>query len=138
MKKSCAILLFILAIAACNLTQKTATVTIGNTPEEDQDSVRYELIILDPGFESWMISNARPVWFHSKVYLENWNRQYVSAWNSKSVSGRQGRYFDTYIDYQNHIDYGLELNYKLFYYFQYVERKLRIPILTEGLRPQGI
>lgn len=137
-KKSAALLAFIMAVAACTLTRETTKVSIGNSPEEDQDSIRYELIILDPGFEAWMISNARPVWFHSKTYLENWNRQYVSAWNSKAVSGRPGRYFDTYIDYQYHIDYGLELNYKLFNYFQYVERKLRIPILPEGLRPQGI
>jgi hypothetical protein len=137
MRQFSVLLLIILAVSTCTVPQKTGKVTIGNTLEEAADSTRYELIILDPGFDSWMIINSRPVWFYSQSWLETWNRQYVAAWNSKVMSGRTGRYFETYIDYQYHKDYGLELNYKLYYYFQYVENGLKIPILPEGMKPQG-
>ena len=102
------------------------------------DSIEYALIILDPGFETWFLTQARPMWYHSQSYLESWNRQYVTAWNSKAMTGRNSRYFETFIDYQPHVDYGLELNHKLFYYFQYVEKKLRIPILPSGMGPQSL
>lgn len=130
-----AILLF---FAACSGPKKITRVSINNGDTEASDSIEYGLIILDPGFESWFLTQARPMWYHSQSYLESWNRQYVTAWNAKAMTGRAGRYFETYIDYQAHIDYGLELNYKLFYYFQYVEKKLKIPILPSGMGPQGL
>jgi hypothetical protein len=128
----------ILLLAACNAQKRTAHVIINNGEPEVSDSIEYGLIILDPGFETWFLTQARPMWYHSQSYLESWNRQYVSAWNSRAMSGRTSRYFETYIDYQPHIDYGLELNYKLFYYFQYVEKRLKIPILPSGMGPQSL
>ncbi len=125
-------------IIACKGPGQISQISLLNDVAEVADTVEYELIIIDPGFDSWFISHAKPVWFYSQSYLESWNRQYVTAWNSKTMSGRQNRFFETYIDYLPHIDYGLELNYKLFYYFQYVERKLRVPVLPQGIRPQNL
>ena len=45
-------------------------------------------------------------------------------------------FFQTIIGYEPNVDYGFKLNHKLFYYFQYVEHKLRIPILSNG--PVGV
>ena len=128
----------LLILASCASQKTGKTVTISNETGNQEDSVTYELTIMDPEFESWMITNSRPLWYHSQSYLESWNRMYVTAWNSKVTSGSGSRFFETYIDYQNHIDYGLELNYQLFYYFQFVERRLKIPILPAGLRPQSL
>lgn len=138
MNKFIVIIASLFIVAACISRKTGKTVAISNTPGNQEDSVTYELIILDPEFESWMITNSKPMWYHSQSYLESWNRMYVSAWNSKATSGSGSRFFETYIDYQNQIDYGLELNYRLFYYFQFVERRLKIPILPAGLRPQGL
>lgn len=129
------LLLVLLLHSACSLSKKAGRISIDAAQEEVSDSVKYELIVLDPGFDTWMVTHARPLWYHSKSYLESWNRQYVNAWNGRIMSGRSSRYFETYIDYQPGIDYGIELNYKLYNYFQYVERELRIPILPEGMRP---
>lgn len=126
-------LLFV--FAACSLSKKAGKISIDVAQEEVSDSVTYELIVLDPGFDTWMVTNARPIWYHSQSYLESWNRQYVAAWNGRVMAGRSSRYFETFIDYKPDVDYGIELNYKLYYYFQYVERVLRIPILSEGMRP---
>lgn len=90
--------------------------------EEDEDE-EYELIIIDPGFESWFVTNSKPVSFYSKSYYESKNRQYVSAWNELFYRYGGNSPFENKIDYEYHIDYGLELNYKLFWYFKYVESR---------------
>lgn len=125
----------ILIVAAC-ATQKDIQIreVQDNAAEAEEDSVTYELIVLDPGFESWFITNSKPSWFHSQNYYENWNRQYVNAWNYKSLWRRNSQLLDGQINYEPNVDYGLEINHKLFYYFQYVEHVLNIPIIDNGPR----
>jgi len=130
------ILVLLLFLAACAGIKKLSKVDIKNPATELKDSVEYELIIFDPGFETWFLTQSRPVWFHSLEYYENWNKQYVVAWNSKAMSPRYSKYFESIIDYDPFIDYGLELNHKLFYYFMYVEKVLKIDILPSGNGPQ--
>ena len=100
-----------------------------NTQDNVSDSTEYEMIVMDPGFENWFTVNSKPDWYHSQSYYENWNRQYTHAWNAKINTFPHGHLLSTPINYEDNIDYGLEINHKLFYYFQYVERVLRIPIL---------
>jgi hypothetical protein len=97
-----------------------------------EDSTQYEIIVMEPGFETWFIANSKPEWYHSQEYYENWNRQYTHAWNAKINSFPHGHLLNNPINYEDNIDYGLEINHKLFYYFQYVERVLRIPIIENG------
>ena len=91
---------------------------------ENGDEEEYELIIIDPGYQSWKATNARPVGFYSPSYYESWNERYVAAWNDKV--NQQAYYnsanypFENKIEYNPNIDYGLELNYELFWYFRYI------------------
>ncbi|HNQ36802.1 MAG: hypothetical protein KA780_04990 [Prolixibacteraceae bacterium] len=135
MKKTIPILcLALLLLAACAGSRKAGTVAL--TPDTaGEDSTSYELIVLDPGFETWFLTRSRPAWFHSQSYYESWNRQYVTEWNMKATSPRHSRIFETIIGYDPLVDYGLEINHKLFYYFQYVEKELGIPILPQGMSP---
>ena len=94
-----------------------------------EDSVEYELIIIDPGFESFLVTQKSKE-FYSQSYYENWNQRYVTEWNYRhSQPLTYGDMYETYIDYSPHIDYGLELNYKLFYYFRYFEKKYGVKLL---------
>ena len=79
------------------------------------DSLQYEITILQPGFDTWLITNARPRGFYSLSYLETQNKFYVSDWNRK--------YNDFYIQYETSVRYGYEVNYILFNYFQYFRLK---------------
>lgn len=93
----------------------------------DQDSIEYELIIIDPGFDIWLETNRKPVWYYSKEFLASWNYQYVIAWNERVRNPVFQRNvpdnpFILEIDYRPGIDYGLALNYKLYQYFKYVEK----------------
>ena len=85
----------------------------------------YEIIIIDPGFYSWLKSFARPEGYYSQSFLENRNEIYVINWNNRFLLPGQ---YDTNlyqwpIDYDPKIDYGYEVNYKLYNYFIYFQRK---------------
>ena len=96
-----------------------------------EDSVEYELIIIDPGFESFLAMQKSKE-FYSQNYYENWNKRYVAEWNYRhSQALTYGDMYETYIDYGPHVDYGLELNYKLYYYFRFFEKKHGVKFLTE-------
>jgi thioredoxin-related protein len=131
-------IIFLLILASCAGNKKLSKVAISNRDNEISDSTEYELIIFDPGFETWYLSHSKPDWYHSKDYYETWNSQYVIAWNSKAMDMRYSRFFESTIDYDPFVDYGLELNHKLFYYFMYVEKGLKIPILPPGTGPQSV
>jgi hypothetical protein len=96
------------------------------------DSLEYELVTFDGKFESWYIMQNVPSRFRSQEYYENWNHQYVNAWNYNSTQSGKNNFFEYIHGYDPTIDYGFELNHKLFYYFQYVENVLKIKILPAG------
>ncbi|MFC2089231.1 DUF6146 family protein [Bacteroidota bacterium] len=97
----------------------------------DTDSAEYELVVLDPGFDSFLFTQPT-MDYYSQEYYEHWNFRYVMEWNARhSQLLEYGDMYETYIDYRPDIDYGLELNYKLFYYFRYFENKHRVKLLVE-------
>ncbi|MDX9941783.1 MAG: hypothetical protein RBS53_06130, partial [Bacteroidales bacterium] len=49
----------------------------GNEAQAAQDTLEYELLIIDPAFETWYLRYQRPESYYSLEYLENWNRQLV-------------------------------------------------------------
>ncbi len=73
-----------------------------------------------------------PSMYRSQQYYENWNRQYVSAWNFNAMSERKNSFFEPIVGYEYNVDYGFEINHELFYYFQYVEHVLKIQIMPGG------
>lgn len=98
---------------------------------EASDSVEYELIVMDPGYESYLAMQPS-MEFYSKHYYENWNMRYVREWNYRhSQPLRYGDMYQTYIDYRPNIDYGLELNYKLYHYFRFFEKENGVDLLPE-------
>lgn len=131
--KFCGLLvLLFLAILACSGGK---SLTIEEKPEQsEEDSVSYELIVLDPGFENWFITRAQPSNMRNQSYYESWNERYVDAWNVQRVGFRYSQLIHGNIDYDRNTDYGLEINHKLFYYFMYVENVLKIQLVPNGPR----
>ena len=104
-----------------------------NTPKEEpvviaNDSLEYEIIIIDPGFTTYLNSIAKPEDFYSQQYLENKNCLYVNTWNYRARNPLQfnSNIYENIIDYSPHVDYGYEVNYKLFNYFEFAQRKYRM------------
>lgn len=89
------------------------------------DSLEYEIIIIDPGFSYFLNALAQPEGYYSQEYLENKNQFLVADYNARV---RQPfRYdpniYEMEINYDPNIDYGYEVNYKLYNYFVYLSRK---------------
>lgn len=97
------------------------TVRIASSKEE------YEIIVIEPGFNGWLQSIARPEGYYSQNFLENRNRQYVLNWNQRVIQPQQfdPNLYILQIDYDHSIDYGYELNYKLYNYFIYFQQKYK-------------
>ncbi len=92
------------------------------------DSLEYEIIIIDPGFTAYLNSIARPVGFYSQNFLENRNRMMVPIWNNRALNPTQfnPNIYENQIDYSPHINYGYDVNYKLFNYFMFAQQKYRM------------
>ena len=103
-------------------TIKEEAVVIAN------DSLEYEVTIFDIGFNNYLNSIAKPVGFYSQNYLENWNNIYVTNWNIRAQNPT--RYsqdiYQNIIYYSANIDYGMDVNYKLFNYFQFAQQKYKM------------
>lgn len=95
------------------------TVTIAN------ESSNYEIIIIEPGFQTWLQSVARPEGYYSQSFLENRNQIMVTTWNQRVLEPMQydPLLYEMQINYDPNIDYGYEVNYKLYNYFIYFQRK---------------
>jgi len=123
----------LLIVASCSTQKKLVEKKAKPVVEiAKEDSVEYELETFDQKFETWYAMQNNPAQYRSQSYYENWNRQYVSEWDTKALDPIRNPYFQTIIGYNPSVDYGFKLNHKLFYYFQYVEHVLKIPILPNG------
>ena len=126
------ILLVTVVFASCQTTKKDITQKQRVEMVSDSDSTEYSLIVLDPGFESYLATQP-PANFYSQQYYENWNNQYVIEWNARSQNPLQyGGFYETEIDYNPREDYGLDLNYRLYYYFQFIKDKYGIVLVDRG------
>ena len=89
------------------------------------DSLEYEIIIFDIGFNLYLNTIARPMGYYSQKFLENKNDIFVTNWNLRAMNPT--RYdvsiYGNVIDYDPNINYGLEVNYKLFNYFLFAQKK---------------
>lgn len=129
MKKAAITLLFIsFAIALLHAQGDTLRF---EQAEDVSDSVEYELIVMDPGYESFLLTQPH-MEYHSQHYYEMWNSRYVMEWNYRHGQPlAYGDIYETYIDYRDDIDYGLELNYRLYYYFRFFEQENGVDLLPE-------
>jgi hypothetical protein len=127
-------LIFILLICglfvSCNSSQKAVSKTTDNKNLALQDTVRianddieYEIIIIEPGFNSWLVSTAKPEGYYTQEFLEGRNRQYVVEWNNRVLQPHRysTNLYEMQIDYDYGVDYGYEVNYKLYNYFIYFQ-----------------
>ena len=94
------------------------------------DSIEYNIETFDSKFENWYLLHNSETTYHSLNYYEQWNREYVTAWNANAADTRKSDFFEPIVGYNPNIKYSLELNHKLFYYFQYVENVLKIKIMS--------
>ncbi len=129
MKKSVYIILIAIVIAYSCSTSKTVVAKEtknaihGDTVRIANKELEYEVIIIDPGFSTWLISRAHPRGFHSLNFLETKNQIYVTEWNNRVMQPQRynPNLYEMTIDYSPHINYGYEVNYLIYNYFIYFQ-----------------
>ncbi len=89
------------------------------------DSVEYEITIIDPGFYSWINTIAMPRDYYSQQFMENRNSIYVLNWNQRVSNPLRynPNLYEMQINYNSNTDYGYEVNYQLYNYFLYFQRR---------------
>ena len=129
---------FTIFIASCGTTKNAAELsditdaekavfsqTEGDTIQIANEETEYDIIIIEPGFNTWLLSIAKPEGYYSQSFLENRNYLMVTTWNQRVLQPQQfnSNLYEMQIDYQQNIDYGYEVNYKMYNYFIYFQRK---------------
>lgn len=134
MKKLGIIILCVVGFYACNTNKMVISNASEGMSVTEQDTVRianeeieYEIMIIEPGFNAWLMSIAKPEGYYSQGFLESRNLLYVAEWNRRVLGGTQydPNLYQMQIDYRFGIDYGYEVNYKLYNYFIYFQRKYK-------------
>ncbi|MFD2727487.1 DUF6146 family protein [Hyunsoonleella rubra] len=122
-------------ILSCNTSKKTKEAEIKDERalvEKQNDTIRiandeleYEIIIIEPGFNFWLASNARQRGHYGQSFMENRNWIYVIEWNQRVLQPQRfsPRLYELQINYEPNIDYGYEVNYLLYHYFIYFQLK---------------
>ncbi|WDF61180.1 DUF6146 family protein [Flavobacterium sp. KACC 22758] len=130
MKKYISILILLLIIIACSTTSQTIASSdaasakkINDTVRIANDSLEYEVIIIDNGFSTWLASRAYPRNYYSLQYLENKNYLYITEWNNRVLQPQRynPNLYEMSINYRPDIHYGYEVNYLIYNYMIYFQ-----------------
>jgi hypothetical protein len=131
------VLAFFGLLLICCCSQKKSLITIASSTKSSvaekndtiriaNDSLQYEIIIIEPGFEAWL-PTQKPRNYYSLLYLENRNIRFVTEWNNRVA--QPYRYdpilYEMRIDYFMHIHYGYEVNYLLYHYFLFFQSRYK-------------
>ena len=110
----------IVAKANSETTNQKDTIRIAN------DSLQYEVVIIEPGFNAWL-TTQKPRNYYSLQYLENHNIRFVTQWNKRVAQPYQydPNLYEMRIDYFSTTDYGYEVNYLLYHYFMYFQSRYK-------------
>lgn len=128
-------LVLVLFIVQCSGSKKAIDISkeeedVFNQNERDtvtikNDTLQYEIIIMEIGFNTWLQSIAKPRGYYTQNYLENRNRIYVINWNQRVLEPLRfdPNLYELQINYDPNVDYGYDVNYELYNYFIYFQRK---------------
>ena len=129
LKQSIFLYLFTVLFISCgSYPTKNSTIIKEEPVVISNEKLQYEIIIIDQGFTLYLNTVARPMNYYSKTFLQNKNRIYVQVWNNRVRNPQQfnTNIYENIIEYKPNVDYGLEVNYKLYWYFKFAEQKYKM------------
>ncbi|MCA0931475.1 DUF6146 family protein [Lutimonas saemankumensis] len=132
--KSIIVTLFIGIIFAISCKSKdvqSGSVLAVNESERDtivieNEELEYQIIIIEIGFDAWL-ATQRPMEYYTQPTLESKNLFWVTTYNQRVLRPdvyNPNIYMQT-IEYDPKIDYGMEVNYLLYKYLEYFQKKYR-------------
>lgn len=121
---------FLLFVVFSCKQQKEISNTKAITQTVTIDSTEYEILIIDPDFDTWYLVNYAPSLDRSNDYYRLKNTVAVNNWNHFYMGGRYNSVIGSHIHYVPSTDYGIEVNRKLYWFFKYYEDKFRVPLFN--------
>lgn len=113
-----------------NITLTEEEKELFETTENDKnikeiDESEFDIVIMDIGFYPWLNRIAQPKGYYSQSFMENRNYIFVLEWNRRVLEPRvfDPLLYELQIDYSPNIDYGYDVNYQLYNYFIYFQRR---------------
>ncbi len=126
MKKLLLLGLFFAFLMGCSTSKNTTTNNKNEVAVQKSDTIRiandeleYEVIIIEPRFNTWLATTAQPRGFYSETFLESRNQIYVQEWNNRVMQPFRFNptLYNMQINYDRNIHYGYEVNYLIYNYF---------------------
>jgi hypothetical protein len=130
MKPGFFISMAVLLLFSCS-PLKHASKTSAKLEKVSTDSTEYEIRIIDNNFDLWYNLNYSPAADHPNEYYRAKNIIGVSNWNYFYTSGKYRDLIDFLIDYRPEIDYGLDVNRKLYWYFRFIITSYKVPLFND-------
>jgi hypothetical protein len=106
----------------------TATIVPGS---KTMIETEYELVVFEPGFDTYLEMQL-PLEYFGDAYYKSWNIRYTSEWNIRAINNRLAGAYQEQINYNPLVDYGIELDYKLYYFFRFIEKKYGITLVARA------
>ena len=129
MKNLIYLLLIIALLISCNSSKSgfknDVNKSLNDTIKIANEELEYEVIIIDPGFSSWLASTAKPRGYYTESYLESRNNIYITEWNFRvnQPMSYNPNLYEMRVDYDRSIHYGYEVNYLIYNYMIYFQIK---------------
>jgi len=129
MKYFSIVFLILVAFASCDSSKSVVkdgdvNADINDTLRIANESLEYEIIIIEPGFDSWLVTQ-KPEGYYGQTFLEGKNRLFVTEYNYRVRNFQlyDRLLYEQEINYEYHLDYGYEVNYLLYNYFIYFQKE---------------
>ncbi|RMA64498.1 DUF6146 family protein [Ulvibacter antarcticus] len=134
MKYIAALLIVAMSIYSCDSGKSTvkgsdtinSNTAVNDTVRIANDSLEYEILIIEPGFNSWLVTQP-PKGHYGLTFLESKNRNFVIEYNNRVRNPQQYStiLYPQEINYNTGTNYGLEVNYMLYNYFVYYQQRYK-------------
>lgn len=106
---------------SCDSVKTTTQSTSDDVVRIANEEIEYEIIIIEPGFNSWLATQPGKG-HHGLEYLESQNRRKVTEYNQRVYDAKYPRdLYQQEINYDTSVSYGLEVNYLLYNYLKFFE-----------------
>lgn len=92
---------------------------------------KYDIVVFEPGYDMYLKTQL-PKNHYGASYYRNWNIHYVNEWNVRAVQNKLAGAYQEQINYNPLVEYGIELDYKLYYFFQFIEEKYHITLVSRA------
>ncbi|QTV05619.1 DUF6146 family protein [Faecalibacter bovis] len=122
--------IFITSCTTNSVSNNNAT-TGNKLTFEPNDNGEYDIIVFDPQYDIFLKSIARPKTYNTYEFYKSKNRMYTSIWNQRHMmpSVYDQNLYAVSIDLDSNVDYGLDFEYKLFNFFQFIEWKYKVRLM---------